>query len=75
MSNSRVTKPSKPRKDRQGKHCMVLELEPADRDKLDSLVKRYEKLVAKPSKAWVLRQLIRHANKATKLQTVLTIEE
>ena len=54
---------------------MVLELEPADRDKLDSLVKRYEKLVAKPSKAWVLRQLIRHANKATKLQTVLTIEE
>ena len=75
MSNSRVTKPSKPRKDRQGKHCMVLELDPIDREKLEKLVKRYEKLITKPSMAWVLRQLIRNADKSAKLQPVLMLEE
>ena len=66
---------SKPRPDRQGKHCMTLELEPADRDRLDSLVKRYEASVANPSRAWVIRQLIRSANKDKKLPAVVTSEE
>jgi hypothetical protein len=54
---------------------MTLELEPADRDRLDSLVKRYEASVANPSRAWVIRQLIRSANKDKKLPDVVTSEE
>lgn len=72
--SAKQVRQSKPRKDRQGKHCMVLELEPADRELLENLVKRFEKVVTNPSRAWVLRQLIRNAHKATKLPPVITTD-
>lgn len=57
-------KQPKPRKDRGGRYCMVLELEETDRKLLDALTERYAIVVGATaaSKAFVIRQLLRDAN-------------
>lgn len=69
----KATRQTKPRGDRGGRYCMVLELEQGDNAKLDTLVERYQKLVGpaiKSNKTLVLRQLIRHAVALSKLPPV-----
>lgn len=53
----------KPREDRGGRYCLVLELELEDKVLLEALIERYQKQVGPVSKAtrvFVIRQLIRH---------------
>jgi hypothetical protein len=54
----------KPREDRGGRYCLVLELEEEDKVQLEALIERYQKLVGPVSRAtrvFVIRQLIRDA--------------
>ena len=59
-------------KDRRGnRHGTLIELEDGDRELLDKLVKRYQKVFAgKATKAAVVRLLIRHASKLPELPSV-----
>lgn len=60
---SKPKRKTKPRDDRGGRYCMVLELEHEDHTRLDELVERYQVIVGpatKANKAFVLRQLIRN---------------
>ena len=71
---SNAPRQKKPRADRGGRYCMVLELEHLDNTKLEKLVDRYQKLLGpavKANKALVLRQLIRHMERLSKLPPVL----
>ncbi len=66
---AKKTKPKKSktqslRGDRQG---MLLELTTEDRSLLDALVDRYRPLVQSPNKAFVIRQLVRHASESKEL--------
>ena len=71
MRKSGKAKPQ-PSERRGGRYGMVLELEQEDKDRLDKLVDRYQKLLGPTtsSKAFVLRQLIRHANEEKQLPPV-----
>lgn len=59
-----------PNEERGGRHRMVLELSPEDHELLIQLVERYRTLVAMPTKAFVIRQCIRSAQKMKKLPQV-----
>ncbi len=52
---------------RSNDNRMLLELNDADYELLESIVARYYDLIRSPNKAFVIRQLIRHAAETTAL--------
>ncbi len=60
---------------KQKKPKMLLALGSGDRALLEELIERYRKSVARPNKAWVLRQLIRNAHRQKSVPPVIVGDE
>ncbi len=61
------TKKSKTQSLRGDRRGMLLELNTEDYTLLEELVNRYRPLVQSPNKAFVVRQLVRHASESKEL--------